>query len=405
MLFDSSRHESLQLQAWDEARVRETIAQIVASTEAAFSPESLWRVHPQDLEAGEDPDQPSPSLYYGAAGVAWALHHLQDVGAVRLQRDYRGLADELLQRTRGFLGAQFESGRASWLMGETPILMLAHAAQPSPALEDRLAALIAGNVDHPARELLWGAPGTLLAALFLHERTGDGRWAAHFRQTASHLASQLERSEEFGCLHWTQVLYGKHSSYLGAGHGFAGVASPLIRGRHLLDAAEGETWMDTLADTVERTAVHEGAGVNWRAWLTSPPGRPMLMQWCHGAPGFVICLGSHPGPRLDALLCAAGEAIWAAGPLIKGSNLCHGTGGNGYAFLKLWQRSGDERWLQRARAFAMHGLQQTVAAEARYGQLRHSLWTGDPGFAIYLWHCLQGSAEFPTLDRFDAPRA
>ena len=91
-----------------------------------------------------------------------------------------------------------------------------------------------------------------------------------------------------------------------------------------------------------------------------------------------------------------------AGPLAKGSNLCHGTGGNGYAFLKLYERTQDVLWLQRARAFAMHGLAQTEAATRQYGIARSSLWTGDPGFAIYLWDCVRGSAAFPTLDTFFA---
>ena len=30
----------------------------------------------------------------------------------------------------------------------------------------------------------------------------------------------------------------------------------------------------------------------------------------------------------------------------------HGTGGNGYAFLKLYRRTGNTMWLERARAFA-----------------------------------------------------
>jgi hypothetical protein len=124
------------------------------------------------------------------------------------------------------------------------------------------------------------------------------------------------------------------------------------------------------------------------------------MQFCHGAPGFVICLGDFPGPELDDLLLAAGRAVWAAGPLTKGSNLCHGTGGNGYAFLKLYQRTQDPLWLERARAFAMHGIEQTEADAMRHGQMRYSLWTGDPGFAIYLWDCLRGAAAFPTLDVF-----
>jgi hypothetical protein len=61
---------------------------------------------------------------------------------------------------------------------------------------------------------------------------------------------------------------------------------------------------------------------------------------------------------------------WQAGPLTKGSNLCHGTGGNGYAFLKLHRRFGDKKWLERARAFAMHGMAQTEADLATHGHLR-----------------------------------
>ena len=94
----------------------------------------------------------------------------------------------------------------------------------------------------------------------------------------------------------------------------------------------------------------------------------------------------------------------SSGPLVKGSNLCHGTGGNGYALLKLYQRTRDSLWLDRARAFAMHGIVQTEEATSSYGQARYSLWTGDPGFAIYLWDCLRAEAEFPTLDVFYARR-
>ena len=265
--------------------------------------------------------------------------------------------------------------------------------------------LIEGNQDHPARELMWGSPGTLLAALFLHERTGDARWGTLFRDTAAKLWSQLEWSAEHACAYWTQDLYGQRSTYIDAVHGFVATASPLIRGRHLLDAAAWAAWQQCIVNTVERTATREGARVNWRAWLEMRAGQRvvMLMQYCHGAPGFVVCLADMPGAALDVLLTAAGEAIWSAGPLTKGANICHGTGGNGYAFLKLYRRTGNALWLERARAFAMHGIGQIDADERQHGRLRYSLWTGDPGFAIYLWHCVQGSAAFPTIDIFDAP--
>ncbi len=178
---------------------------------------------------------------------------------------------------------------------------------------------------------------------------------------------------------------------------------PLIHGRHLLDPAEWAAWQACIENTVRRTATVEDGCANWHARL-AVPGAPVpsrwLMQHCHGAPGFVTCLAELPGTALDDLLLGAGEAVWRAGPLKKGSNLCHGTAGNGYAFLKLFVRSGDARWLERARAFAMHGIAQFEADAATHGQQRYSLWTGDPGLAIYLWNCLQGSARFPTLDGF-----
>ena len=31
-------------------------------------------------------------------------------------------------------------------------------------------------------------------------------------------------------------------------------------------------------------------------------------------------------------------------------------------------------------------------------QGRYTLWTGDAGLAVYLWHCLDGTAGLPALD-------
>jgi Lanthionine synthetase C-like protein len=405
MLYDPARHETLQAIAWDEGRVRAAIQHIVADAERSFSSERLWPLHPRDIEGDMDPTQPATGLYFGAAGVIWALHYLKSVGAVELSRHYGNELDTLLLRNREALKAFGDDGQwASYFMGDTPLLMLAQGMAPTAARADALAALIEGNLDHPARELMWGSPGTMLAALFMHEHSGssDRRWATLFRDTAAKLWSQLQWSSEHECAYWTQDLYGRKATYLDAVHGFVATASPLIRGRHLLNASAWTDWQQCIVNTVQRTATWEGGLANWRALLETTAGRAprMLMQFCHGAPGFVICLADTPGAALDALLVAAGEATWAAGPLAKGSNLCHGTGGNGYALLKLFERTGDALWLERARAFAMHGIAQMQADAQQYGQLRYSLWTGDPGLAIYLWDCIRGRAALPTLDVF-----
>jgi hypothetical protein len=59
---------------------------------------------------------------------------------------------------------------------------------------------------------------------------------------------------------------------------------------------------------------------------------------------------------------------------------------------------GVSRGLQRARAFAMAAIDQVRGARAAFGRGRYSLWTGDLGLAVYLWHCTTGEPQFPTID-------
>jgi len=401
MLHDPTRHEALLPLAWDEARVRATIAGIVDETVRAFSPETLWPAHPRDLEPGDDPDTPATPLYHGATGVIWALDYLNAVGAASAPSFAHHL-DALRERNRTWLACMPGDNAGSYLMGDLPIAMMAFGHAPTPELADRIAALVAGNIEHPARELMWGSPGSLLAAAQMHRRTGDERWAALFRRIAARLREQLEWSERHACHYWSQDLYGRHFRFLDAVHGFVATASVLIQGRHLLAADDWAEWQRCIERTVSATALREEGRASWNAEIDEAPAvkQKRLMQFCHGSPGFVICLAQLPGTALDDLLLEAGEATWAAGPLSKGSNLCHGTGGNAYAFLVLHARTGDARWRDRARAFAMHAIAQFEAETAGVGRLRHSLWTGDIGLAVFLWDCLRGKAEFPTLDVF-----
>jgi hypothetical protein len=409
MLHDTTRHEALRALTWDPARAYAAIDWIVADTSMRFEPGQGWPAHPQDLSPRDDPATPMTPLYFGAAGVIWALRYLQDVGAVPAGPRWHDELEPLRLRNRRWLSEDGSAEEvAAYLMGDTPIRLMQWADAPSAELADALAGLIEGNLAHPSRELMWGSPGTLLAALFLHERDGSSRWAELFRNTAAQLWSEMRWSDEHGCHYWPQKLYGRDSACLDAVHGFVATALPLIRGRHLLGDAAWQGWSDRIVQTVRCTATREGGGASWRVDLFDRPlgSGKLLMQYCHGAPGFVICLAGLPGTALDDLLLEAGEATWAAGPLAKGSNLCHGTAGNGYAFLKLFGRTGDERWLARARAFAMHAIAQAEEEAGSLGRLRYSLWTGDPGLAIYLWDCLRGKAEFPTFDVFwgDAAR-
>ena len=176
----------------------------------------------------------------------------------------------------------------------------------------------------------------------------------------------------------------------------------MLKGAALLDASRRAVLLDRCVATLRATARIEDGGVNWPSTLqvARPGASPFLMQWCHGAPGIVSALSDFPvghSPEIERLLLGAGHAIWSAGPLAKGYGLCHGTAGNGYAFLALHARTGDPLWLERARAFAIHALGQQARMRAQHGRGRYALWTGDPGLAVFLWHCIRGQGGLPGL--------
>jgi Lanthionine synthetase C-like protein len=349
VLWDPAAHEPLTDAPWDEQRVRETIRRIARDAEEAFA--DGWPAHPRDGEPG-DPG-PWASLYLGGAGVVDALRRLQGRNLVELRREYLPYLERL----------EPDACSPGLMGGETGVLLVRHRLSPSAATRDRLRELVAENADSAARELFWGSPGTMLVA---RELDLDDLW----EQSAAHLLAA--RDPDTGL--WTQAFRRSgDSQYLGAAHGFAGCVLAL-----------GE--VEGAAETARRHAVVEDSLANWPPYADGQLVRngTIRVQWCHGAPGMVTSLGDNLD---EELAVEAGELTWRAGPLAKGASLCHGTAGNGYAFLTLLERTGDERWLARARAFAMHALGQVTG--------RWSLWTGDPGIALYLADCLDGAGSLP----------
>jgi hypothetical protein len=401
-LFDPDRHQPLAGRPWDPAAARAAIGRIVADARRAFTPDGLWPIHPDDAE--DDEPGPHTPLYYGAAGVVWALDHLVREGVASPGPTFAEHLPDIQARNRrvleanawrALLGAGWQT--RSWLMGDAGVLFTSWKTGVDLRLDD-LADAIAGNTGDPSLELMWGAPGTMLAALALHRATGEARWAGLYRAGARALAASFECDDDLGAHIWTQTLYGGRARYLGPVHGFAGNAFALIQGRELLDPDAFRVLSARLAQTLEATAIRGPEGVNWPPDAgPQRPGAPPLVQHCHGAPGMATALAGLDAP-IDDLLLGAGELTWTAGPLVKGSTLCHGTAGNAFAFLKLFARTGDALWLDRARAFAMHAIEQSEAEAARLGRRRYSLWTGDLGLACFLWECHEARARFPTLD-------
>jgi len=334
--------------------------------------------------------------------MVWGLEFLKREGAASHELDFAPVLPRLLEANRKEFaevapGSKIDTRRPSYLFGDPPILLMLMRTDDGSA-SDQLYARIEENLDLPVLELMWGFAGTMLACVFASEITGQGRWRDLFQTQARRMLSELEETE-FGPL-WTQDLYGNTRKLLGPVHGYAGNMQALLKGWHWLAEAKQERVTSAILATLEANAWRSEMGANWQP-VAGREATP-LVQYCHGAPGMVIALADpHVAtPELVSILEDGARLVWGAEALAKGSNLCHGTGGNGFAFLKLHALTGDAAWLGRAEAFAMTGIEQYRAAKAEYGRGRFSLWTGDIGLALYLHECLSGSARFPTIDVF-----
>ena len=398
-LFNPARHYPLLQRNWDATTVQQMIEAITSNTIAQLQRQARLPAHPLDEGAfGSD-------LYFGKAGVLWAIEYLQAVGAIDATFDVKADLEATLEQNRQrYPQLSPYPEQSSFLFGELPMLLLQYKLTPSEAKAAEILRSIHKNDTQPIRELMWGIAGSMLAAYFMHQWTQVPEWAEAFNIQAALLLQEWQPVGEVGYL-WTVDLYGSQQQYLGPVHGFAGNLTPLLLGRPLLADEEFDAIAMKVMTTVVNTAVTDDRAANWPAIfnLDSPSQALELVQYCHGAPGMVTALSTLPvgiHEPFDRILEQGGELTWQAGPLKKGSNLCHGTAGNGYAFLKLFVRTGNQMWLDRARAFGMHAIEQYRLSKELYAQLRYPLWTGDLGLAIYLWDCLQAQAKFPTIDVF-----
>jgi Lanthionine synthetase C-like protein len=369
MLWRADEHEPLIERGWEPAVARAAIRRIVADAEATEQ-DGGWPGHPLD-DVRED--EVWCSLYLGGAGMIWALSKLGS------SLDCDAAVAAALERYRSATGSEEALHPPSLLVGETGVLVVAQKLSSPVADSDRLRSLILANREYPTWELLYGSPGTILAA----RACGlDDEW----RDSAELLYEQWDGSSDM----WRHEIFGRVRPLLGPAHGFAGNV-------HALRGFVGEENLrERVARLLSRTAVRDDGLVNW-----PPEDSPLAeiassirVQWCHGAPGIVSTVGDLMPLELAI---GGGELTWRAGPLRKGPGLCHGTAGNGFAFLTLYDLTRDPVWLERARRFAMHAIEQVDRERSALGRGRYTLFTGDVGVALYLRACLDVDPGFPVL--------
>eukprot|EP01040_Poterioochromonas_malhamensis_P017350 gene17350-19913_t len=143
--------------------------------------------------------------------------------------------------------------------------------------------------------------------------------------------------------------------YYGAAHGTAGILLTLHR-------LANQSHVDLFAQLVTNARIPSSG--NFKSSQGSK--RDELVQWCHGATGFIPLLVEYQNSLPTSIEKASNlthiqeglGVVWERGLLRKGCSVCHGIAGNGYAFLSAYVFTLNVQNLSEAVVFAQEILKQ-----------------------------------------------
>eukprot|EP00088_Acartia_fossae_P068776 TRINITY_DN8799_c0_g1_i2.p1 TRINITY_DN8799_c0_g1~~TRINITY_DN8799_c0_g1_i2.p1 ORF type:complete len:413 (-),score=53.50 TRINITY_DN8799_c0_g1_i2:122-1309(-) len=332
------------------------------------------------------------SVYTGECGIAYMYYRLGDLGKAK------SLIKPWLKRLKG--------RRVTFLCGDAGPLALAsiiyfkegnlekHQYYLNKLLQLKTKVLDK-NSDMPD-ELLYGRAGYLFSLLLVNKECEESSVETTLiRQIVEViLRSGHHYSRKYKCS--SPLMYEWHDKrYYGAAHGLAGIYATLLQ-TNVLQENEIEDLVKPSVDYLLGKAFPSG---NFPS--SEGSDRDRLVHWCHGAPGIVhlllLCYTKWGDKKYQDAALKCGDVIWSRGLLRKGEGLCHGTGGNGYAFLHLYQVTQEKEWLYRAAMFAVH-CTQINKHFVNLADRPLSLFEGLSGAVCFLNDILQPeNAKFPAF--------
>lgn len=341
--YAAERDEGANQAAAFEATLRENILKLLNNLEDGLESGTDWR---------------DESVYTGTSGIALLYLHLSKVLGSEFSQDCIQKALPCVQHAVKHL----KGHRVSFLCGDPGPLaicsVLYHKTGRQGQAQELLKKLqkmkdpvLSRSSDMPD-ELLYGRAGYLFALLFAQKHMGEAciekSVIKNVAETILISGQELSKAEGHPC----PLMYKWHDKhYLGAAHGLSGILYMLMQTQ---DYISPHYFEKLVRPTVDYMITLSFASGNFPSSLGNTSDK--LVHWCHGAPGFIhTLLLAHKVFGGEKYLMAAvdcAEVIWKRGILKKGYGICHGTAGNGYAFLAIYQVTKDRKYLYRAQKFA-----------------------------------------------------
>jgi hypothetical protein len=200
-----SRHRPLVHDPWNETAVRAAIEEIAADAIAHFDPDGFWPGHPGG-EGENDGDPVSTRARPVSCGPS----------SRRRDRRSCGLSPglpKLMERTVADHEASSppDYEKHGSLRGDMGAALLAMRLVPASNFADLGYSRAHANNRLPVRELMWGMPGSMVAAIHMAGMTAEPRWRGLFEMQAALLLADLEDTPQ-GPL-WTQDLHGQRDRF------------------------------------------------------------------------------------------------------------------------------------------------------------------------------------------------
>ncbi|XP_055338187.1 lanC-like protein 3 homolog [Paramacrobiotus metropolitanus] len=343
--------------------------------------------------------EPSPDVYLGTAGIAYACNRVASMKIPQSERDMLlGMGARLIQSSQK--AQNFE--HQGLFLGPVGVAVVAalfyktlgDEKRAQSALESfaKLCETVEADIDlaggkNSGDEVLFGRTGYLMGFLELWKVFPNNKILEGVdvkKIILAVLESGRKCSKSRGLTDRCPLFYYcMGMDFVGPAHGLSGIYHCLLCFPSVLKAVPGAE--EDIKCSVDFVLQQQFPSGNFP--MKYREDRDELIHWCHGAPGLVYMLAKaylvwKDKKYLDACI-SCGNITWQKGLLRKGPGICHGIAGNGYAFILLYQLTGQVEWLSKAECFADLVLQPSTKEKCTVPDHPYSLYEGIAGTACY----------------------